>query len=104
VTGMISKNTWVQIHKIVLKPEERPATLPEETRKVPLELWVKGYLLTEANLGDKVSVRTITGRLECGTLVQINPCYLHTYGAFVPEILKIDLIVKDALYRSENHD
>jgi hypothetical protein len=101
---MIAKNTWVQIHKIVLKPEERPVTLPEETRKVPLELWVKGFLLAEANLNDVVTVRTVTGRLETGTLIQAHPCYLHNYGAFVPEILDIDRIVKEAFMRGEEHE
>lgn len=101
---MIPKNTWVQIHRIVLKPEERPISLPEETRRVPLELWIKGFLLEDASLQDEVTVRTLTGRLECGTLVQMNPSYLHTYGAFVPEILQIDRIVKEALYGSGTNE
>ena len=38
------KGDWVQVHQIILKPEERTAKIPEETKKVPLELWVKGYV------------------------------------------------------------
>ena len=34
--------------------------------------------------------KTVTGRLESGILIEINPSYMHTYGKFVPEILKID--------------
>jgi hypothetical protein len=94
---MIEKNTWVRIHKIVLKPEERSNNLPEETKKVPLELWVKGYLQNDANIGDEVIVKTRVHRLETGTLVEINPSYLHNYGEFVKEILEIDEIIKKAI-------
>ncbi len=40
------KGDWVQIHQIVLKPEERAPQVPEDTKKVPLEFWVKGYAVT----------------------------------------------------------
>ena len=95
---MIVKNTWVQIHKILLLPGERAENLPEDTHKVPYEMWVKGFLQVEANLGDQASVKTVTGRVVSGTLCAINPSYLHNYGAFVPEILQIDDMVKTLLY------
>jgi len=101
---MIKKGTWVQIHKIVLKPEDRTATLPEDTKKVPLEMWVKGFLLADADLLDSVTIKTLTGRVETGTLIKENPTYLHNYGDFVPEILEIDKIVKNELYGGEDHE
>ena len=56
---MAKKNDWVQIHIDVLKPEERATNIPEDTRCVPLEMWVKGRLVNEsADLGDTVSVVT----------------------------------------------
>ena len=45
---MAKKGDWVQIHNIVLKPEERSSALPEDTKKHPLEMWVKGYLQADA--------------------------------------------------------
>ena len=95
---MIPKGSWVQIHKIILTPEERTASLPEETRKVPLELWVKGTLLKNAELKSEVQIETLTGRIETGTLIQVNPSYQHNYGEFVKEILTIDKMVKDQLF------
>lgn len=95
---MIKKDTWVQVKKIILEPEERTGNIPEETKKVPLVMWVKGYLLKNANIGEDVTIKTRTGRLETGELIQVNPSYMHTYGAFVPEILTIDRMVKDALF------
>ena len=94
---MIKKNTWVQIHTIILNPMNRSNKLPNETKKHPLECWMKGYLSHDANIGDEVSIVTLTGRKETGTLIKANPAYLHTYGEFVPEILTIDAIVKQAL-------
>jgi hypothetical protein len=39
---IIKKGSWVQIHYIVLQPSERADNVPEDTKQVPLELWVKG--------------------------------------------------------------
>ena len=41
---MAKKGDWVLIHKIVLSPEERAPQVPDDTKKVPLEMWIKGYL------------------------------------------------------------
>ncbi len=101
---MVKKNAWVQIHKIILKPEERSQNLPEDTKKVPLEMWVKGRLLADACINEVVSIKTTTGRIETGVLIHENPAYLHTYGNFVPEILEIDHIVKSALSSGEDDE
>lgn len=86
----IGKETWVEIHDIVLKPEERTGNLPEETKKVPLEMRLKGFLLEEGELGDRVKIRTVTGRIVEGTLLKENPVYEHGYGeTFIPELLTI---------------
>lgn len=88
------KGDWVQIHQIILKPEERTAKIPEETKKVPLELWVKGYLKEDANIGDIVEVTTLTKRKVKGELIEVNPIYNYSFGEeFVPELIKIGEIV-----------
>ena len=99
---MIKKDSWVQIKKIILNPEERAANLPEPTKKVPLVMWVKGFLLNDAEINSSVEIKTITGRVESGILVCDNPSYMHTYGKFVPEILEIDRIVKTTLFGGES--
>lgn len=84
------KGDWVRIHKIVLKPEERSPHLPEDTQKVPLEMWDKGFLLNDvANIGDEVEIETYIGRKTSGTLIEINPYYTHDFGKCVPELLYI---------------
>ena len=102
MSTIVKKGEWVQIHNIVLKPEERTGKIPEETKKVPLELWVKGFLNEDAVIGDIVELTTITGRKASGTLVDVNPVYTHGFGdVFVPELLQVGLQVKGILKGEE---
>ena len=71
---------------MILLPGERAAAVPEDTKLVPLEQWTKGYLQTDAALGEQVSIVTRTGRLVTGTLVEEAPHYSHSFGDFVPEL------------------
>lgn len=101
---MAKKNDWVQIHIDVLKPEERAANIPEDTRHVPLEMWVKGHLQNEtAELGDLVTVKTKTGRMVEGTLCAVNPSFKHNFGDYIPELDQIDETVKSILFGGETH-
>ena len=96
---MAKKNDWVRIHRNVLEPAERTGKLPEDTKMVPLEMWVKGRLQNEtAAIGDEVTITTCVGRTEHGTLIEIDPCYELNYGAFVPEILAMEEQLRGALF------
>ena len=96
---MAKKNDWVQIHIDVLKPEERATNIPEDTRHVPLEMWVKGHLLNEeAEIGDTVTIITKTGRKVEGTMCAVNPAFHHDFGSYVPELDKIEETVKSILF------
>ena len=85
---MPKKGDWVRVHSVVLQPNERAAAVPEDTKRVPLELWTKGYLQSDASMGDEVTVVTRTGRAVNGTLIEVNPHYEHSFGNFVPELQK----------------
>jgi hypothetical protein len=96
---MAKKNDWVRIHRNVLTADQRTGKLPEDTKQVPFEMWVKGHLMNDAaEIGDKVTVTTIVGREEHGTLIEVNPCYTLNYGEFVPEILTIDKQLRAKLF------
>ncbi len=95
---MPRKDDWGLVHRVVLHPEERTASIPEETKKVPFEMWVKGRLKTDAEIGQEVTVVTRTGREVRGTLVEVNPTYTHSFGDFVPEILTIGDTVRQMLF------
>ena len=87
---MAKKGEWVRIHSVVLKAEERTAKLPDDTKQCDLEMWTKGFLLQDAEIGDEVEVETMVGRTARGTLIEEHPYYTHSYGTFVPEIVEID--------------
>lgn len=101
---MANKGDWVQVHIAVLQPEERAHSIPDDTRQVPLEMWVKGLLQNDAAaIGDTVTVLTRTGRTVEGTLCAVNPGYTHSFGAFVPELLAIDDTVREIVFGGDGH-
>lgn len=95
------RGDWVRIHNTVLEVGQRATNIPEDTQNVPLEMWVKGFLLDEsANIGDNVKVETYIGRTVEGRLLEVNPYYKHDFGKCVPELLYIgrqarELLAKD---------
>lgn len=92
------RGDWVRIHSIVLEVGERAPNIPEDTQNVPLEVWVKGFLLDEsAKIGDLVEVETYIGRKVKGNLLEINPHWEHDYGKAVPEILYIGRQARELL-------
>lgn len=99
--NLVKKGEWVQIHDIILRPGERSVKIPEETKKVPLELWVKGFLKEDAKIGDRVEITTIIGRTVSGELVAVNPTYDYGFGdIYIDELLKVRLQAK-AIVRGE---
>jgi hypothetical protein len=85
----IAKGTWVEIERVLLKPEERAPNLPEETRKCPYVLRVSGFLQEEAEVGAEVTVKSLIGHEHSGILKVVNPSYGHSFGTTVPELLTI---------------
>lgn len=92
------KGDWVRIYNIILESEQRSDNLPEDTKKVPLEMWDKGFLVNEeAKIGDIVTVRTIIDREIQGTLVTIHPFHQVNYGDGVVETLYIGKQLREML-------
>ena len=85
----IKAGTWVEIHRVLLKPGERAPQVPEDTRDVALEMRVKGFLVQRSRLGEDAEVVTRAGRRLQGRLVEANPAYTHGFGPPIPELLAI---------------
>lgn len=98
------KGDWVQIQDIVLDTNNRAPQVPEDTRDVPLEIWVKGFAQSNGFIGEEIKIKTITGRLTQGKLVAINPTYTHSFGNFIPELLQIGLQLKEILAGGEQDE
>ena len=101
---MVKKGEFVRIHSIVFQPHERAPQVPDDTKKVPLELWVKGYLNHDAEIGDEVIITTLAGRKEKGTLLEGNLIFHVNYGIFMPEIIEIDRRLDELLCDGVDHD
>ena len=84
-----TKGSWVEIEQVILRPEERAPTLPEDTRKTPLMMRVSGFLLGDAEMGGNARIRTLVGRELEGKLRMVNPGYSHSFGTAIPELLTI---------------
>lgn len=98
------KGEWVLIHNIILAPSERAPQVPDDTKEVPLELWVRGYLTHDAALNDEVEIETTTGRLVKGKMIEIHPSYNHSFGKHVPEVLAIGRQLKAYLFGGGSHE
>jgi len=97
MTERVDKGTWVEIHCVVLAAGERAPQVPDDTRAVPLDMRVKGFLAAPARLGDQASIVTAAGRTLSGTLVEVNPAYAHGFGTPIPELTGIGVEVRALL-------
>jgi hypothetical protein len=97
MTEGVPAGTWVEIHRVVLAPGDRAPQVPEDTQRVPLEMWVKGFLSAPSRLGDEVEITTPAGRQLRGTLTDANPAYTHSFGPMIPELASIGAEVRALL-------
>ena len=97
MTELIEKGTWVEIHSVVLQANERAPQVPEDTRRLPLEMRVKGFLLAPATIGEDAEIETLSGRHLRGRLAEVNPAYTHSFGSPVPELSPIGCEVRALL-------
>jgi len=97
----VAEETWVEIHRVLLDKGERAPQVPQDTRDVPLEMKVKGFLLHEAVLGDEVEIMTVAGRRLKGTLSAVNPSYDHKFGPPIPELSTIGREVREIVREEE---
>lgn len=99
---LIKKGDWIQIENVVLPAGNRAPQVPEDTQKCDLKMWVKGEALSDACEGELVKVRTTTGRIAEGYPTEVNPGYIHDYGDFQPELLRIERQLKEILFGGES--
>ncbi len=98
---MAKKGDWVMVYNVVLEPKDRAPQIPEDTKEVPLEMWIKGFALSDGKVGENLEIETIVGRKVSGKLVEIHPSHKHDYGNHVPEILQIGKTLKGILFEGE---
>jgi hypothetical protein len=99
--GRLPSGRWVRIHRVELAPSERSDGLPRDTASVPFETWINGWLLEEADLGDRATIRTATGRQVEGELVEADPGYDHSFGASPPALQRLGEQARRLLFGGE---
>lgn len=89
MTPRCEKGDWIEIHEVILPAGERSKDVPDDTKAVPLEAWIKGWAQSAAAVGDEVEIETPSGRRVRGEFTKLDPGYAHTYGPSVPELAPI---------------
>ncbi len=97
-----TRKHWAEIGFAVLRPDERPNTLPPETRSVPYYARVSGFVTGEPAVGDTVEIETSLGRTLRGELLQIDPAYSHGFGLPVLELIEAGLEARLLLWDKED--
>ncbi|GAU79262.1 2-amino-4-oxopentanoate thiolase subunit OrtA [Fusibacter sp. 3D3] len=89
---------WVEIETQVLSSSERAPQIPLDTKKTPLLMWTRGFLVEdEAELDMMVTIETLCERKVQGKLVEINPRYDHDYGETVMALLETGVRIRKDL-------
>jgi 4-hydroxy-tetrahydrodipicolinate reductase len=94
----IPAGTWVEIHRIVLPPAARSPHIPDDTRRVPLEMRVKGHLAEPTAVGAEAVIVTAAGRRLWGVLAAVNPAYDHGFGSPIAELAVVGAEVRARLH------
>ncbi|MDF9867234.1 hypothetical protein OKW22_000803 [Bacilli bacterium PM5-3] len=92
---MIKKGTFVRIEKTILEASERTAKIPDDTKAVPFKMWTKGILQNDCEIGEEATIISMAKRQDTGKLVEVDPMYELNYGDFLPEMVEIDMRLKN---------
>lgn len=93
----VVEGTWVEIFRVVLPAGGRAPQVPEDTQRVPLQMRVRGVLAAPAAVGGVAEIVTPAGRRLTGLLVEVNPAYVHGFGAPIAELTPIGMEVRALL-------
>lgn len=98
VKNLIKVGTFVEITNKVLDPEDRSSAIPEETKSTPLMMWVRGFTITECNLGEETEIETPSGRRAKGIVTAVEPAYTHDFGRYISELAYIGKQAKEMIF------
>lgn len=88
----VAAGAWVEIQRVLLRPEQRAPNVPQDTRQTPFVMRVRGFLDADGIVGEQAGVTSLIGRSHTGILIDAHPSYEHTFGPVVPELLHIGRI------------
>ncbi|MCX8095761.1 MAG: 2-amino-4-oxopentanoate thiolase subunit OrtA [Caldisericia bacterium] len=92
---ILKKGDYVEIKKTLLNPDERAENLPDDTKKVPYEGKIRGYLTHDGEIGKEVEIETPIGRKLKGILLGLTKEYTHNFGEPIRELIDIGKKIKE---------
>jgi 2-amino-4-ketopentanoate thiolase alpha subunit len=79
--AIVPSGRWARIHRLELSPSERAPGIPADTASVPFETWINGWLVDDTAIGELCRLKTPSGRIVEGVLVEADPGYHHSFGS-----------------------
>ncbi len=92
---MVKKSEYVEIKIVALNKDERAENLPNDTKNLPYEGKIRGYLTSDSNIGDEVTIETPIGRKINGILLKKVGKYEHNFGEPIRELIDIGKKIRE---------
>ena len=89
---------YAVVQEVVLPVGQRAPQVPEDTASTPMLAFTRGWLEQAARAGDRVAVKTMSGRRVEGVLTNLPLAPTHGYGDFIPELQVIHRQVRALLF------
>ena len=96
----VAAGSWVEVRQVVLRAGERAPNVPADTAAVDFVARIRGFLVTDASVGERAAIRTLAGRQVDGVLADVNPRNPADFGRPVAELLRVGV---DARHGLEGH-
>lgn len=93
----VPAGSWVEVQEVVLRAGDRAPNVPADTAAVDFVARIRGFLVTDAAMGDHAAVRTLAGREVDGVLTDVNPRNPADFGNPVAELLSVGVEARRAL-------
>lgn len=91
----LKKGDYVEIKITILNPSERAENLPQDTKNLPYEGKIRGYLTSDGEIGKEVEIETPIGRRVKGVLLGLAKEYIHNFGEPIRELIDIGKKIRE---------
>lgn len=91
----LKKGDYVEIKITILNPIERAENLPQDTKNLPYEGKIRGYLTCDGEIGKEVEIETPIGRKVKGVLLGLTKEYTHNFGEPIRELIDIGKKIRE---------
>lgn len=91
----LKKGDYVEIKITILNPNERAENLPQDTKNLPYEGKIRGFLTHDSEIGNEAEIETPIGRKIKGILLGLTKEYTHNFGEPIRELIDIGKKIRE---------